>query len=238
MQKRRCYLKLKKVAICSRYEAPYIEEALTLNNNFQIEQNNPDFIISYGGDGTVLFCERMKPEIPKLVIKKSKTCRKCDYTLKELNPILQRIQKEEYTILKENKLEAYVKNDVLVALNEIQVRTKLPIHALRFSFSVAEKKYDDIIGDGVVIATPFGSTGYYKSTGGQQFESDIGVSFNNLNNKIIPRMIIPESSIIQISIQRGPGLVIADNNEKLIEVTNGDICTIKKAKNQAQFIKI
>jgi NAD+ kinase len=230
-------LKLKKVEICSKYETPYIKEALLLND-FQIEKNNPDFIISYGGDGTVLFCERMKAEIPKLVIKKSKICRKCDYTMKELTPILQRIQKEEYTILKEMKLEAQVNNDVLVALNEIQVRAKLPIHALRFSFSVEEKKYNDIIGDGVVVATPFGSTGYYKSTGGRQFESNIGVSFNNLNNKTIQSLVIPENSIIRITNQRGPGWVVADNNEKFIEVTDGDVCTIRKAKSEAQFINV
>ena len=56
------YLKLKKAVICSRDEAPHIEETLLLNN-FQIDKTNPDFIISYGGDGTVLTIKKAKSEV-------------------------------------------------------------------------------------------------------------------------------------------------------------------------------
>ena len=125
-----------------------------------------------------------------------------------------------------------------MALNEIQVRAKLPINALRFSISVNGKEYCDLIGDGVIVATPFGSTGYYKSTGGKKFTKGIGLSFNNLHNKRLKSFVSPEKSVIKTKIHRGPGWVVADNYERFFELKDGDISIIQKSENTARFIYV
>ena len=44
---------------------------------FEISEDKPDVIVSYGGDGTLLSAERKFPGIPKLPIRDSKVCKKC-----------------------------------------------------------------------------------------------------------------------------------------------------------------
>jgi len=228
-------LNFEKVLISSRIEEPKIKKIL-LENNFKVDHRNPDLIICYGGDGTILYSERQFPQIPKLVIKHSQTSRKSDYTLKDLDTLLTKIRVGKYTIREFSKLETTINDSTLIGLNELQVRAKLPISALRFSLCVNGKQFNNLIGDGVIIATPFGSTGYYKSTGGQQFSSGIGISFNNLHNTKIDSFFVSENSIIEVEITRGPAWVLADNFDQFIELTDDDVCVITQSQSIAKFI--
>lgn len=224
-----------KVLIHSLMDTRQIKKILE-KYSFEIVKKNPDFILCYGGDGTVLHAERTYPGIPKLSVKKSTLCRKCDFTFEQLDRILREIKKGNYTIEKEMKLETKFKNKKLVALNEIQIHAKSPIHALRFSFIVDGREFKNLVGDGIIIATPFGSTAYYKSTGGEPFEDGIGISFNNLHNQKIGSFVVPSNSVVKIKIDRERAWIIADNYEKFIEMKEGDRITIRKSKEIARFI--
>jgi NAD+ kinase len=229
--------KLEKVLVVSRHDISKIESVLA-TEGFKVVKGNPDFIVCYGGDGTVLFSEITFPEVPKLIIKTSRACRNCDYTLDELKDILSKIKEGDYCLHKKMKLETEAKGRKLVGLNEIQIHPRLPTQAVRFSLSVDGKEYNDLIGDGVIVATAFGSTGYYKATGGKAFTKGIGVSFNNLHNRNIKSLVVPEDSIVRLTVSRGPAWLLADNNDNLIELTTKDTVTIRKSESVANFIYV
>jgi NAD+ kinase len=227
--------KLKKVKFVFRRESSEVKKVLTAEG-FEFVDENPDFVVCYGGDGTVLFSERKFPEIPKLIIKTSRACRKYDYSIDYMSQLLSKIKAGDYQIHTEIKLETMAKNKKLLGLNEIQVHPKSPIYAVRFSLSINNKEYNNLIGDGVIIATPFGSTAYYKATGGKSFEQGIGISFNNLHYKKVESFVVPEDSVMKLKVSRGPALLLADNNEKFVELNAGDIIEIMKSENVANFI--
>ena len=114
-------------------------------NNFDIVNKNPDFIICYGGDGTVLFSERKFPQVPKLLVKKANSYRKCDRVLDRIKDVLSKIKDGEFRIREEMKLETEFHDRKLIALNEVQVRNKLPIFAVRFSLLVNGKEINNQI---------------------------------------------------------------------------------------------
>jgi NAD+ kinase len=229
--------KLETVKVISQHDTSEIEAALA-TERFKIVEKDPDFIICYGGDGTVLYSERTIPEVPKLIIKTSRVCRKCDYNRKDLKKLLSKIRKGNYCLHKKIKLEAEAKGKKLVGLNEIQIHLKLPIYAVRFSLSVNGIEYEELIGDGVIIATPFGSTGYYKATGGESFENGIGISFNNLHNIPAENFVVNEDSVVRLDIIRGPAWLLADNNEDFFELDVGDSVVVRMAETIANFIYV
>lgn len=227
--------KLKKALVIFKSDPSEAKKALVAEG-FELVNKNPDFIVCYGGDGTVLFSERKFPEIPKLIIKTSRACREYDYPLSALKELLSKIKAGNYQIYSEMKLETVAKGQRLVGLNEIQIHLKLPIYAVRFSLSADGKKYDELIGDGVIVATPFGSTAYYKATGGKSFEKGIGISFNNLHNIDATSFVVSEDTVVKLTVTRGPAWLLADNNEDFVDVNAGDSITVKKSESVANFI--
>ena len=227
---------MKKVLICSLHNAQKLKQLL-LKYNLSIVNKNPDFILVYGGDGTILFAERHYPSITKLVIKKNGTSGQYDYTFENLKVVLPKLRAGKFKIKKEMKLEANFHGRKLIALNEIQLHTKLPIRAVRFSLSVGKKLIKNIIGDGAVISTPFGSSAYYSSAGGRPFNRGIGVCLNNPHNKKIRSFTVSDNSKIRVKITRDNAWLAADNDEKLISLKSGDAIKIRKSKNPAKFIR-
>ena len=226
---------MQKVLISSIHNVEKIKQLLK-SLGFSIVEKNPDFILVYGGDGSALFAERLYPSLPKLLIKSNEICRKCDYSFEGLKTILPKIKPGDFKIQKEMKLEAKFGNNKLVALNEVQLHTKLPIRAVRFSLSVDGKKFENLVGDGVIVSTPFGSGAYYSSAGGQEFEKGIGICFNNLHNKKIKSFVIPESSTVKIKITRDNAWLTSDNYEKMFSLKSNDIVAIRNSKQFAKFI--
>ncbi len=228
---------MNKVTVFSPLDSSRIKR-IVKSKDLKISQKNFEFMIVYGGDGSVLMAERKYPSVPKLIVKYSTIVKNFEYTLHKLPYVLEKIKKGDYKIHEELKLEAKFKQEKLLALNEFQVRTSIPIRALRFSVSFNEHKFKNLIGDGVLVSTPFGSTGYYKSIGGKPFKNGIGIAFNNLHNIKIKPIVINENSRIKVKIVREEALLLCDNYEKFFKLKPGDSVTIKKSKEFARFIKV
>jgi len=217
-------------------------------HGFVIDRLRPDFVVSFGGDGSALVAEQLYPGIPRLTIKHSSVCEKCivgeDHMLSE---VFGKIKKKRYRIIEEMKLEAIVDGNNhkrLIGLNEINIANAVPIKAIRFDVVVNKKSVGirNLIGDGVIIATPYGSSAYYNMITGRHFSKGIGIAFNNTQQldtrKKMTYKHAKTDTEIKVRINRGPALLCADNNTTMISLKEGDVVTIRKAKGKARLIKL
>lgn len=219
-----------------------------------IDNNKPDFVITYGGDGTILFSERRYPGIPKITIRyMAKTGTgsigsKCMYSEEELEDVLIKIDNGEYELKEEIKLETTFQGRKYLSLNEVQLHNSSPIKAIRFSVYIEDEiLFENVIGDGVVVATPFGSSAYYSSVGGKKFDSGIGIALNNPYNVKNEPVVIDEGFDynINIKILRDDGLLLFDNDDNMIKIDKqlmlskgGDKIIVKRSKDTAKFVSI
>jgi NAD+ kinase len=229
--------KLRRVLVVSKADPSGVEGALE-KEGFKVVEGDPDFVVCFGGDGTVLFGERVFPGVPKLVVKTSRVCRRYSYAPIELYGLLSRVRMGDFLLHDELKLVGETKGVRLVGLNEVQLHIKSPIGAVRFSLSVDGREFEDLIGDGVIVASPFGSSAYYAATGGKQFEEGIGVSFNNLHNRRVESFVVSEDSVVGLTVSRGPAWFLADNDERFVELNAGDTATVRRAEGVARFIVV
>ena len=192
---------------------------------FKLDRKRPDFIVSYGGDGTFLHSERLYPGITKLLSRENSICQKCNNML--LGAVLERIGKGKFRIWKFNKLEATVGRKRHLATNDIIIRNSFPGHAVRFTVSVNNRKIGDVlIGDGVVISSVFGATGYFHSITGGGFKKGIGIAFNNLVEKVRHKVVDNKSSIT-VKIVRGNAQLVSDNNPDVTHISKNSWCEYK-----------
>jgi NAD+ kinase len=202
---------------------------------FEIVDKNPDFVISYGGDGTLVQAEYEFPDIPKIILKGSIVCKKANCFSNE--EVLEKIKKGDFKIKKCFKLEAKTDHKKLLATNDVVIHNQNPRHAIRYHVWINDKEIErDVIGDGVIIATPFGSTAYYRSITDSFFEVGIGLAFNNSTEQS-DHMVLEENSEIKIKIVRGPGVVYADNQEDYIDLNADSVVSIKKSDKYFNLAK-
>ncbi len=201
---------------------------------FTYDEKKPDLVISYGGDGTFLWAERKYPGIAKALFRYSKVCKKCHNL--PIDHALSLIKKKKYKIITHNKLEARVDKTTLLATNDIVVRNAMPTHAIRFKLEINGKKInEEFIGDGIVAATPFGSTAYFHSITKKTFEKGIGIAFNNTTVLQKP-LLLPEKARVLLTLTRGEAFVVGDNEPRMIVLTPGKSVTIKTSQQKAKLL--
>lgn len=226
-----------KVAVVGRAKE-FIENRLP-DYGLKLNKKNPDVVISFGGDGTALLAERIYPSIPRILIKHSKICVKCKEH--DFSKVLTGLKERRFKIIEEIKVEGIVNKDPkkkLIGLNEIGIHHKIPTKTIRLQVKVNGKVIEnEVIGDGVIIATPYGSSAYFYSITRKRFSKGLGIAFNNPKRRTKSR-IVKDDSEIEIKFLRGHGLMTADNNEKMFSIKSGDIVTVRKLSKKAKIIEL
>lgn len=195
----------------------------------EIVTQNPDVIISYGGDGTLLASERLYPGIPKLPIRNSLICKKCSKHGEEI--LLKHLIQNSLQLKEYKKLTTTILYKEFYTLNDFVIRNLSPIHTIRFKVIPNNQLF---IGDGIVVSTPFGSTGYFKSITNKSFEKGFGVAFNNTTEKVNP-LFLKDTDTATFKLVRGKATLSFDNNPEIFNIDEGSEITFKLSDKVAKI---
>ena len=204
--------------------------------NLELVEEAPDVVISNGGDGALLGAERAYPGIPKLGLRNSKTSNrhKDTDTAKVLRDLVEGKLKEQRFL----KLQAEVKGQTLIGLNDIILHNRILSSAVRYEVKINGRNHmGEIVGDGLIVATPFGSSAYYRSITHSIFQVGVGLAFNN-SIEPVNHLVLREDSVIEATILRGPAQVAADNDPNFIDLERGDSVTVRKSSTEARILSI
>lgn len=208
-----------------------------LSHGFLLNERKPEFVVSYGGDGTLLKSEALYPGIPKLFIKNTKIGKLAQK--KENHEIIEEFIADNYHIKKIKKIEAVINNKTkLVGATEITLHNSDPRTAVRYTVKIDEEQiHHELIGDGVIVCNSLGSTGYYRSITDSYFEVGIGIAFNNSTEQS-DHIVLKNERHIKIAIIRGPAVLFADNQEESYSLQKGDCVEFFESQKEFKLIRI
>jgi NAD kinase len=219
------------VALVSHYDKKPILDALK-KHGFSLS-SRPKFVFTYGGDGTILEAEKCYPGVPLIPIQRSTICSHCSvYSVSDLDKMLHAIKSGKYSIKEEKKIEAVFQGRTISALNDIQIHLKDPRRAVRFSVKTKKKFYKEVVGDGIVAATPYASDSYYRAIGYKPFKSGLRLGFNNAWPKL-PSIDIGKGVVITITRENA---WLAADNFFLRTIKRWESVTIRPSKKKARFV--
>jgi len=197
-----------------------------------------NFIVVVGGDGTILRTVEEYKDTPILPVNMG-----THGYLTEINPedykkipeILEKHRIEERSklvVIKDGKILGEVLNEVIMRAKE---PTKVANFLLRY-----DNKEETIFGDGVIVATPTGSTAYSLSAGGPivhiKTKATVITPLASLNLKNLPT-VIPDNFEVKIkNLGRDSYLVLDGVNFGVLKL-NEEIL-IRKSENKAKFVRI
>lgn len=135
-------------------------------------ENQPDLIITIGGDGTMLYAIHeyfnLVDRVFFIGVHTGTLGFYTDYLSDEIEELVADIQKGEYTINKRSVLEVEViensEQTKYYALNEMRIEN--PHYTQVLHVYINEEYLETFRGNGLCISTPSGSTAYNKSLGG------------------------------------------------------------------------
>ena len=201
-----------------------------------------DMIISFGGDGTILYTARLSSGtgIPILGVNLGKVGFLAEISPEEIGHVAERLKSGDYEILERMAFCAITnagKN--YFALNDIVIDRSSDTRILEFSVSVDGKHAGDFTADGIIISTPTGSTAHSVSAGGPLVmpECDVIVLTPICPHSLTFRpMIIDGSREVRLDVMKGMARMAVDG-QSFIDVRAGCQVTIKQYKEPVKIAR-
>ena len=159
---------------------------ITVLNSYEMSKykfdNKLDLLIVLGGDGTLLGIARDingRYDVPILGVNIGNLGFLSSIEIQDFGEALNKIQNGHYTIQNRILLECTMLNDENnekgKALNDVVIARGTLSRMVKFEVFIDNKLYYRFKGDGIIIATPTGSTGYSFSAGGPFIYPDVDV---------------------------------------------------------------
>ena len=210
-------------------------------------QENADILLSIGGDGTLLNTITLIRDsgIPVLGINTGRLGFISSVSTDQIDNAINQLLKKEYTLEERTLLQLDTNNQLFgetnFALNEVTVLKKDTSSMIRIHAFLDDEFLNSYWADGLIVATPTGSTGYSLSCGGPIVvpgtENFIiaPIAPHNLN---VRPVIVSEDRVLKLKVEDRDelALVALDSRSRAIDPTLE--LTIRKANFKVNLIKL
>jgi NAD+ kinase len=200
---------------------------------YKVVSEASDLIIVIGGDGTMLSAIRRyrNLKVPFLGVNTGNLGFLPSVPPNHLEIILELLESRAYTIQSYPLLEVHcktVKGDEIesYAFNEILIKHLEP-RLLEVKIYIDGKPFNYFTGDGFIISTPIGSTGYAIWAGGVATHSELPVyqitpihpNDNSINRPLKTSLVVPIETIIDFSIIKAQfrAVIVACDGRKVTD---------------------
>jgi NAD+ kinase len=207
----------------------------------------PDRIIALGGDGSLLAQARAMGEhqIPVAGVNFGKLGYLAEFNLDDLDQHLDAILHDNNLISRRTMLEATVtrpngETEVNLGVNDCVIHAGPPFRMVVLSVLIDGEQITTVAGDGLVLATPTGSTAHNMSAGGPIVHSEVSaivltpLSPHSLTHR--PLVVAGHTGITVIPRQVNEGTTIAIDGQVSVPLRLGDKLAVRR--NASDFLLI
>ncbi|NRT88567.1 NAD(+)/NADH kinase [Clostridium beijerinckii] len=209
--------------VVKKFKEKFNLKNIEVFNSFDIEDQNLrdiDLLIVLGGDGTLLGIARSLNDSfnsPILGINIGNLGFLSSVDISDIDIALEKLKDGKYKFVDRMMLNCKVESDEnkeeLKALNDVVLARGTLSRMVKFTIFVDGKIYSTFKGDGLIIATPTGSTAYSFSAGGPFIYPDLEL--------ITITPICPHTKSMQTIVLKGDSIIeiYADHEEEKIYLT-------------------
>lgn len=200
-----------------------------------------DFLVSLGGDGTLISLVRrsFKHNLPILGVHLGTLGFLTDITAPELEGFMDELVNNNYSIDERMMISSSIKDMSIVAFNDIVITKKDLTGMVSVDAKVNGKVFNSYYGDGLIVSSPTGSTGYNLSCGGPVVypltEAFIvtPISAHSLTQR---PLVLPVNFEIELVIKDAHGAVAIIDGQDIYELKENESFKITIAQTKAKLI--
>jgi NAD+ kinase len=231
------------------YEKELVKKEYKTFQSYDELDNTFDMMISIGGDGTILRAATLvrNSGVPILGINAGRLGFLAMVQKEEIAVFLQLVLDKKYTISERSLLSLSTfptietTEDIDFAMNEISVSRKDTASMITIETYLNNEFLNSYWADGLIIATPTGSTGYSMSCGGPILTPDVEsfvitpIAPHNLNAR---PLVIPDKTEIRLKVTGREENYLLSLDSRSTTVKNDAVLTIKKTNFNIKMVEI
>ncbi len=218
-------------------------------NTFSLGRDKVDVIMVIGGDGTLFRTLHRLGEdvVPIMTVKAGRRGFLLDVYPEEVLDRLRDLVEGRYRLVEYMRLETSIEgrytrvlplaiNDVVI-INWASLRTKI----IRIRINIDGEELYKVEGDGIIVATPLGSSGYALAMGGPLVDINLEalslVPIASIQLNVKPVVLAPSKRIeIEVLSESSPATCIVDGQSIEI-VYPGEVIRISRARSRVPIIR-
>ncbi|WP_430410294.1 NAD kinase [Kordia sp.] len=226
-----------------------ITEIYKTFSSYEDLDNSYDLFLSLGGDGTILRTITLVQDlnIPILGINTGRLGFLATIQKEEIKDAISKIIGKEFEVIERSVLavETSPENEDIknmnFALNEVTVARKDTTSMITVKTHLNDEYLNSYWADGLIVATPTGSTGYSLSCGGPVITPNNNnfvltpIAPHNLNAR---PLIIPDHTTIQLEVSGREDKHLISLDSRIATVDINTIITVKKAPFTIKLVEL
>ena len=218
------------------------------NENFSVLEHKEyvkkvDIVVVFGGDGTLLNAARkyLNYDIPILGINMGNVGFLTDISTDNFEKTIKEVLDGKCKIEERNLVSAKFGNNHLYGLNEVVIHSGAYAQLMRYRLNVNDKVVYEQRSDGLIIATPTGSTAYALSAGGPIIHPslDVWTILPMLPQSLSSRpFVISTDEKVEIDLFDGPNenAKICVDGQDDIDIPYGEKILISKMEKTLKLV--
>ncbi|HEX6016642.1 MAG TPA: NAD kinase [Burkholderiaceae bacterium] len=205
-----------------------------------------DLTIVVGGDGTMLGVARRlaRYDVPLVGINQGRLGFITDVPIGQVRETLQPLLAGDY----EEEQRAMLEGDVWrgeqrifegLSMNDVVVHRAFAAGMVELSIDIGEEFVANLRADGLIVASPTGSTAYALSAGGPILHPGIAgwvlvpIASHTLSNRPI---VLPDSGEIRVGIVAGRDASANFDMQSLTSLQHGDQIRVRRSPHRVRFV--
>ena len=201
-----------------------------------------DFLISFGGDGTLLMTARLAGNSgkPILGVNVGKLGFLTEVETKELEEAFERISAKEFQVEQRMVLEAQWNSKAAYALNDFVLVRGETIRFIKIRTEVDGEFLNNYIADGLIVATPTGSTAYSLSANGPILTPTLEAI---IINPICPHtltarpLVINSDRSVKLTLESHDTVKLTADGREDAQIETGTSVMIKQAAHKINLVR-
>jgi len=220
---------------------------LGISDTLPPQARTAELCIVFGGDGTLLSAARLLAgtNIPLLGVNMGKLGFLADFDVEHMQRHFDELTAGKIPATERMMLRVAVKRSgaqqfSAIAANDVAICAGRPFRMIDLDVAQTDRQIARYLGDGLVVATPTGSTGYNMSAGGPIMEPTLEAMVITPTAphtlSLRPIVVPPAPAVVITAVAVNAGTALIVDGQIPYDLRDGDVVEVAKAEVVARII--
>jgi NAD+ kinase len=204
---------------------------------------SPDAIIGVGGDGTVLEAAAIAIDhgVPVAGVNVGRVGYLAEFAPDEVRDLAFALENDTYKLHERRTVSVTVGDSTTHAVNDVVVDKVLSQRIIEIAVQINGEPLASYRADGIIVATPLGSTAYSLSAGGPIVSPDLDAM---ILTPVAPHSLFARSivlapdAIVELIVTGGRPASVSVDGRAFAEAVAGDPIVVRMGATNVQFLSL